>query len=490
MSTPFTCDFNTDDAKTLGDFMQCDDYVRGAQGPFGSGKSSACVLECVRRAIQQKPWKDNVRRSRVAVIRNSYPMLRSTTIKTWQKWIPQSLCPITFGSPISGMLKFSLSDKTRVEMETYFIALDQPKDIAKLLSLDLSFAWINEAREIGKDIVDAVTGRLRRYPSKDMGGPLWTGLMMDTNPPDQDHWWYRLFEEEKPQGWSLFKQPGALIRVPGGYIPNNEAENIKHLNGGYKYYLDMIAGKSEDWIKVYVLGEYGVVMEGKPVFPEYQDSRHVAKADNKPMRGLPAILAFDFGLTPCCLFLQYTPKGQMIVLDELCSKDMGIRQFAAEVVKPFIFNNYTGMVFKNVGDPAGATKAQTDERTCFDELKAAGLQADPAPTNSFIARREAVATLMNRRVKDGEKEIPGLLINPKCIILRKALAGKYCYKRVQASGQERFQDVPDKTHPWSDIVDCLQYGALTVDAPYVVNAQGDPAGAPVKLEQAGWGGFL
>jgi hypothetical protein len=134
MSTPFTCDFNTDDAKTLGDFMQCDDYVRGAQGPFGSGKSSACVLECVRRAIQQKPWKDNVRRSRVAVIRNSYPMLRSTTIKTWQKWIPQSLCPITFGSPISGMLKFSLSDKTRVEMETYFIALDQPKDIAKLLS--------------------------------------------------------------------------------------------------------------------------------------------------------------------------------------------------------------------------------------------------------------------------------------------------------------------------------------------------------------------
>jgi hypothetical protein len=42
-------------------------------------------------------------------------------------------------------------------------------------------------------------------------------------------------------------------------------------------------------------------------------------------------------------------------------------------------------------------------------------------------------------------------------MLRKGFMGKYCYKRIQVIGDEKYRDVPDKTHPFSDIQDCLQY---------------------------------
>jgi hypothetical protein len=43
---------------------------------------------------------------------------------------------------------------------------------------------------------------------------------MDTNPPDDDSWYYRVAEKEKPEGWEFFKQPGGLLEVGDGYEPN------------------------------------------------------------------------------------------------------------------------------------------------------------------------------------------------------------------------------------------------------------------------------
>jgi hypothetical protein len=40
-------------------------------------------------------------------------------------------------------------------LRVLFMALDREDDASKLLSLELSFAWINEAREVPKGIVDA-----------------------------------------------------------------------------------------------------------------------------------------------------------------------------------------------------------------------------------------------------------------------------------------------------------------------------------------------
>ena len=59
-------------------------FVRMVMGPIGSGKSSACVNEVLRKIHDQRPGPDGVRRSRWAVVRNTYPELKTTTIQTWK----------------------------------------------------------------------------------------------------------------------------------------------------------------------------------------------------------------------------------------------------------------------------------------------------------------------------------------------------------------------------------------------------------------------
>ena len=61
-----------------------------------------------------------------------------------------------------------------------------------------------------------IRGRLRRFPSKAKGGYNFSGLIMDTNSPDTDSWWYKLAEVERPRGYTFFDQPPAIFVIDGG----------------------------------------------------------------------------------------------------------------------------------------------------------------------------------------------------------------------------------------------------------------------------------
>jgi hypothetical protein len=132
--------------------------------------------------------------------------------------------------PFEQEISIPLADKTVIVAEVYFLALDRPEDMKKLLSLELTWGWINEAREVGKTIVDGVTQRLRRFPRMQDGGPTRSGLIMDTNAPDDDHWWpimagdvappEGMSDEDianlvKPDNWAFFTQPPAMLETPG-----------------------------------------------------------------------------------------------------------------------------------------------------------------------------------------------------------------------------------------------------------------------------------
>lgn len=414
-------------------FMMSDAFVRGIRGPYGSGKSVACCMEILRRAGRQAPGADGLRRTRWAVVRNTYPELKTTTIKTWHDWVPQSLGRWQADGPPTHRVR--LGD---VDLEVIFLALDRPEDARKLLSLELTGAWINEARDVPKAILDALTGRVGRYPAAKDGGASWSGIIMDTNPPDTDHWWYRLAEEERPEGWAFFAQPGG--RSPG-------AENRDHLPPAY--YERQMAGKDPNWIRVYIDGEYGFVQDGKPVFPEYKDHVHCRPLALDPR--LPVHVGLDFGLTPAAVFGQRAANGQWRWLSELVAVDMGTVRFA-ELLGAEMRSRYAGCRFEVIGDPAGDSRAQTDERTPFDILRAAGIDARPAPSNDPNLRQEAIRVPLTRMI-DGE---PGLLIDPACRVLRKAMAGAYRYRRLQVSGQQRFHDVPEK-NAFSHVADAAQY---------------------------------
>lgn len=444
-------------------FHDSDAQVRGIRGPFGSGKSVACFWEIFFRAQDMPAQADGVRRSRWAVVRNTYPELLTTSLNTFKDWFG-GISTVREAAPIQAVLRGVIpTDNTKVELQIYFLALDRPEDVKKLLSLELTGCFLNEARELPYAILTAARGRVGRYPSKnDLSEPYWSGVIMDTNPPDDDHWWYKKAEEEKPDGFVFFSQVPALIKTSEGqYIGNPDAEYVKIQSKGVNYWLDLVPGSTQEWINVYVLGQYGTIMDGRPVFPEYLDSRHFA-GDLEWYKGLPLILGWDFGLTPSCVFMQCTAKGQIRVLDELVSDSMGIRQFSTQVVKPHLSAHYPGADIQSYGDPAGVQRAQTDEKTCMDELRAAGLETMPAATNEFLARREAVATPMLHTI-DNE---PGFVISSKCKILRRGFLGGYKYERLQVRGEERYKDLPCK-NSYSHPQDALQYGALSVDRPRV-----------------------
>lgn len=415
-------------------FMLSDAFFRGIMGPFGSGKSTACIMEILRRARQQEPGADAKRRSRWAIVRNTYPELRTTTIRTWHQWVPASLGRWVDQGPPTHHI-----EEGDLDLEVLFLALDRPDDIAKLLSMELTGAWINEAREVPKAVVDGLTGRVGRYPSRLMGGATWSGLIADTNPPDTDHWWYRLAEEQRPDGWAFFRQPGGL---------DPAAENVENLPAGY--YERLRAGKDEDWLNVYVHANYGFVRDGKPVFHEFRDRVHVR--DLEAVSSWPLHVGVDFGLTPAAVFAQRSPTGQWRVLGELVASDMGARRFA-ELLRHALAERWPGLAVGSItGDPAGEGRAQTDETTPFQILRAAGIDARPASTNDFTKRREAVAACLTRLI-DGE---PGIVVDPRAAQLRKALGGGYAYRRVQVVGEERYRDQPDKNH-FSHVADALQY---------------------------------
>ena len=423
-------------SKTCSKFHRDDNFVRGLVGPIGSGKSVACCWEIFRRAHEQQPAEDGIRYSRWLVVRNTYRELQDTTLKTWFDWFDPEM---GVGNWVAGDMTHIISGDG-IHMEVLFRALDRPDDIKKLLSLELTGAWLNEAREIPKAVLDMLQGRVGRYPSMRIGGASWIGIIGDTNPPDSDHWWYRLFEEERPDGWSIYHQPGGL---------DEDAENLENLPAGY--YQRLMQGHDQAWIDVYVHGKYGYVQEGKPIYPEYNDHIHSTLEPIARVAGT-IYVGIDFGLTPAAVFGQLTKGGQWQILDELVTEDMGSVNFA-KLLSRKLRDDFAGATLRIFGDPAGEQRSQVDERTPFKVLNAAGIPASKAPTNDFTIRREAAVAPMMRLTMSGQ---PGFVLGPNCKTLRKACAGGYKYRRLQVGGEERYQDEPDKNQ-YSHVAEALQY---------------------------------
>lgn len=230
---------------TLTRFLASDAFARAVIGPFGSGKSTVCVLELLRRSVAQRPGRSGIRKTRWAVIRNTYRQLRDTTRKTFEEWTPAEL---GFWREQAFTWEYHFED---VRAEVLFRALDRPGDVANLYSLDLTGAWINEARESPSAIFSTAKARVGRYPSKMDGGPTWRGIWCDSNPWPKSHWGYKLFSAQSLDDHELFEQPSGL---------SQHAENVENLPVGY--YETISQGQDSEWVDTFVRGQYPDFADG------------------------------------------------------------------------------------------------------------------------------------------------------------------------------------------------------------------------------------
>jgi hypothetical protein len=429
-------------------------------------------MEMMRRQIQQAPNEKRERRSRWAIIRNTNPMLRTTVMKTYADWWPEE----TFGEPkmapppFTHEIDLDLGDGTRLQSENIFLSLDSPDDVRKLLSLELTGALISEVREINKPIVDGVTQRLRRFPSMRDGGPSWSGLICDTNMPDDDHWLAIMSglappPEDmsaddiqgliKPSNWSFFVQPPAMLERRDGagrrhYELNPDGENIQNLHPDY--YTGMIEGKSRDWIAVYILNQLGATHDGRSVHPDFNDQVHVSPVALNPVPHSPIIVGVDFGLTPAAIFMQRV-REQIIVLDEIVLTDADAGQLGTAIIRKAAERFPTNPI-QIWGDPAGDHRVGTDKNTPFRVLRALKLSARPTETNDPEVRRGAGRAVLTR-LAGGR---PGILFDPRCRTTVAGLRSGWVYKRVRGAGGG-FEDEPMKNR-YSHPCEAWEYGLM------------------------------
>jgi hypothetical protein len=472
--------------KSVEPYVKGDKFQNFIVGPVGSTKTTASILKILYDAARVAKGKDGIRRSRYVIVRNTRQQLLDSTIKDWLKWFPDGQAGVYHKTDLSFHLRIG-----EVQSEILFRGLDDQNDVRRLLSLQLTGAFMDEFREINPDIFNALTGRLGRYPDgmlvphkkswgcdskgnpiqgcvDDRGRPM-KRLWGSTNPPDRDTFWHSYLTEYDPEAVSVLVQPGGL---------SQEADWTHLLPTDY--YEDLCKGKSEEWVNVYVHGKWGESLSGKPVFRSFNQETHVAKESLRPMRvdTRPLIIGFDFGLNPSAVICQVDMFGRLMVLGAETSEGMGVTRFIQTILRPLLANKFAGLPVVVIGDPAGTQRAQTDERSCFDILKQEGFRAMPARTNAIVARVAAVDSYLMRQI-EGK---PGLIIDPSARKLINALRGGYRYK-IKKSGE--IEDSPEK-NDHSHIADAFQYACLHADGGLRGTLMNINARPVVRLPVAGW----
>jgi hypothetical protein len=432
-----------------------DSFVRLIMGPYGSGKSTACIQEIVRRTCQMPAWYNGRRRARWAIVRNTSGELQSTTLQTWLGDLGDIR---KRQKPILTYEHIFNDGHGVVELEIIFLALDRPDDVRKIKSLELTGVYLNELSELPHNVLSHFKGRVNgRYPSRSFcPEPYWSGIIADTNPPETDHWIYKDFEEKQIEGYKIFHQPPGLIKDEDNiWVPNPNCDNAGHL--AVDYYVKLASGQTQDFINVFCLGQYGSVGTGKRVFPEFNLDVHAVDTI-EIMYGEPIHLGWDGGLTPACVVTQMSARGQFRVLKEYIGEDMGIRTFAESVVLPGLARDFPYCkIGISVFDPAGAARDSIlEETSCINELTSLGIKTEAARTNDLEPRIGAVRFFLNR-MTDGK---PSFIISRKnCPQLIKGFVKGYVFKRLAVTGEERYKDKPEKnisSHP----MDALQYNAM------------------------------
>lgn len=439
---------------TCARFMKSAAFGRLIAGPVGSGKTTSCIMELFRRAMEQEKAEDGFRYTRFAVVRQTLKQLKDTVLKD-------------ILALLQGLATYKVTDNTvyltfgDVRSEWLLIPLEDPEDQRRLLSMQLTAAWMSECIEMQVDLVGALQGRVGRYPTGNKGFCSWKGVIADTNMPPEGSKWHEFMTTNHDE-WEILIQPGGL---------EEHAENLEWLNQntesvklpvdsperralGRKYYERAMSGASPDWIRRYVHAQFGDDPSGSAVFREsFKSSFHVQRG-LLPNKFAPLIIGQDFGRDPCSVICQMDPRGRMLVLEEIIADDIGLEAHIERNLMPVLLQErYLNIPIIIIGDPSGVAKSSIYEETTFDVLTRMNFKAMPAPTNDIDHRLRAVESWLLKQ-NDGAGAI--LFDADRCPKIVRGMAGGYRYARTRGGVRKALPEKNEYSHP----IDALQYACL------------------------------
>lgn len=396
-------------------------------GPVGSGKTTGIFMKLAYMASLQAPGPDGIRRTRAVIVRNTMPQLKDTTLSSWSYWFKDGQAGTWRETDKKFTLRFG-----DVECEVLFRPLDTPEDVARVLSLEVTFAIIDEFVEIPRQIIDALSARCGRYPSAVMGGATNWGLWGSSNPSTEDNWWFDYLHNTVPE-----MDNARYFLQPSGFSP--EAENLENLPGGADYYLNQAKGKSEAWINQFLKAQWGFSVSGKPVIQSFKADLHLSKKPLLLNPNLPLIAGFDPGIGgSAMIFGQEDLDGRLCVLGELIGQGKGTLRFIQEDVRPYMRRRWPELDmtrFIVAPDPAAGNRTSTDEKAVVDVIKKY-FQVSIESNNRLPLRLDAIENYTSRLTPAG----PALVIDEvQCPVLSRALKGGWRYaldKKELVKGNE------------------------------------------------------
>jgi len=440
------------------------------QGPIRSGTSVASCMRLWEAAMSVPKDHTGKRRSRWLIVRNSYPDLEASTLKTWLHWFPEKPYGRFYWSQ-PYVHEIRLGD---VEADFHFESFEGDADIPSLMSREYTGAWVNEAQFYSRKFIVTLLSRTGYYPVPD--GPKF--LQLDMNAPPLGHWipimrgdapapedWT---ESERrahicPPTWEFLVQPPWFVEKMDAqgsvlsYDINPLAENLRIM--GEKAVRSLLGGRTKDEIDAELMNRVLITQAGLPVFPQFVRDVHIGRQPLIANPDFPLHVGLDFGRRPAAVVMQCV-GSRWFVLAELTAKNTAAEEFAPSL-KQFLARRFPGWMAADGpaihfwGDPSGQDKrSEVNDGTAFAIFAKNGMHVRAADRgNRRTIRLETMTMLLNRMVH-GQ---PGIVFDPKaCPKLTTAMGGAYVYQRKKVSGAPTYHEEPLKNE-FSDPVDaCIE----------------------------------
>lgn len=426
-------------------FHEMDTPYKCGMGGFGSGKTKMGIAEVIDLAMTYPG-------NRIAIMRDTKSGLKDSTqhdffdecdpklIYAYQK--NEGTVMLVNGSEFifRSFRQYKSSPRNQFE--------------SAIKSLNLGGFLIDEANEITEPEFLLMKGRLRlKLPGIDLKH---RGILV-TNPPNENHWIYKMFSSETAD-----RSTHGIVHIP-------TRDNIKHLPPGYIE--DLQKSYPHSWVQKFLEGEYGYMTTGRPVYDNFSEEIHCKKT--RYMDHVPLHRYWDFGWRhPAVVFAQIDVEGRHKIHRELMGHNIFINDFAYQVMQ-VTSNEFPDAKVLDYGDPHGNDKSAggTSKKSAIETLRELGITV--FSRNSLVI--EGVDALQKKMATTIKGE-PAFQINKdNCPILVAGLQGGYT---------KTDDGVPIKDGYYEHPQDALRYG--------IVNTSGKSANrvtefSKINIPSPSWG---
>lgn len=460
-------------------FCDTDAPVSVLMGPAAGGKTVTSMQRGVLMAYRWPETEPGLRRCRFLVMRQRMTDMEGSTIPSWLAWYPRTMGSFVGkeGSPKRHAIRLRHPNGGHVELEIHFRGIGEQSVDDALRGFEFSYAYVDECDLMDADAMATLIKRAGRYPADTLAmnpRQVWGSC----NAPEPDSWVVRDMIESPRPGWRLFRQPSGL---------SPQAENLAVL--GQDYYRRQAEVLPDYERKRFIENIPGLLREETAVYPEFSEALHVAP---RPVLVLPGALlrvGVDGGGTPAAVVLQRAPDGQWRAIAELSTHDrdaagvVGPRRFG-ETLAALLAERAPGLPAEVVADPSAAFGADREAgESSWIEIvaRSAGLAVTTARSQDPTLRIEALRRPLTRILEGGK---PGLVLDPSCRLMARALARDY---RWQVTAGRR-GDRPFKN--WaSHLVEAAQYALLDGEGLAEAAGRQRAPAAPPRLARMDWNPF-